>query len=74
MPSALASAHRARSSAELPLVHDAYAILTADAAPGPPKTDEGLEGAGGEELGDALGARAGDVEPRAARLHGGPPD
>ena len=37
-PSALASAHTARSSAALPLVHDAYAIFTVDAAPGPPGT------------------------------------
>ena len=37
-PSALAIAHTASRSAELPLVHDAYAIFTAEAAPGPPGT------------------------------------
>src|SRR5437879_11888611 len=43
-PSALASAHTARSSAALPLVQDAYAIFTAEAAPGPPGTTSAWSG------------------------------
>src|SRR5882762_9421676 len=44
-PSALASAHTARSRAALPLVQDAYAIFTVDAAPGPPAGDVESRGA-----------------------------
>ena len=51
-----------------------YFIFTGRGRARPAGDHEGLEGAGGEELGDALGARTGDVEARTARFHGRRPD